>query len=420
MSCICPDTNKCPSPQSCLCGIYLDVYDEQGNLIETLDSGGYLPFTTPGLHPIYYFYDSIAFPVDKENGGVLFLQYNDVLQAWELIYQVDGESPLQVIYTYSSDSICPLSSCDWVGSPVNCDNCVRVSFTYNDVDYKFNVPKIGINEGFNHFYLIDGLLIIDIIYDGSDWFFSFENADFNTNYYKTSNLECPFFNNWIYNGGNVEVQNLVTTTCTHGYKIKTRAINCECCDEKVILTITHSDIDGEVTVDANIIKDEYGNTLAKNGKPYYSFILIIDGVAYTYYLVYDGAKWFVTDESYINGNLGYPVYTAAYETSDCPFGSYYVSKPFERFWVRGAECFDCCDYYAPKNRNLLKKKKAIFVDEISSIRNREIFGIKCGAEWDDLFRKHLIFDVLWCLPYGKICDEEQQCLINNLNENCNC
>jgi len=110
-------------------------------------------------------------------------------------------------------------------------------------------------------------------------------------------------------------------------------------------------------------------------------------------------------------------------SGDCPYGAYtpyVIGETTLNFSIKGVECFDCCDYDTPKNRNLLKKKKAIFVEEISSIRNKEIFGLKCGPEWDDLFRKHLIFDVLWCLPYGKICDEEQQCLINNLNENCNC
>jgi hypothetical protein len=53
-------------------------------------------------------------------------------------------------------------------------------------------------------------------------------------------------------------------------------------------------------------------------------------------------------------------------------------------------------------------------------KGKNLFGFKCGTSWDDLFRKHLIFDVLSCLPYGVICEEEEQCLINNLNENCNC
>jgi len=57
---------------------------------------------------------------------------------------------------------------------------------------------------------------------------------------------------------------------------------------------------------------------------------------------------------------------------------------------------------------------------VSAIKNKEIFGMKCGPDWSDLFKKHLILDVLHCLPYGVLCDDEEQCLINSVNENCNC
>jgi hypothetical protein len=158
-----------------------------------------------------------------------------------------------------------------------------------------------------------------------------------------------------------------------------------------------------------------------NGKPYYIFS--IDGILSN--LQWNGIEW----DQNLQATLS--------EDTPCPFGTYTIEEgsifeAFEvsqcgnavlnitSFRVSGADCFDCCDYVQPRNRNLLKKKKAIFVDEISSIRNKEIFGFKCGTTWDDLFRKHLIFDVLSCLPYGVICEEEEQCLINNLNENCNC
>jgi hypothetical protein len=107
-------------------------------------------------------------------------------------------------------------------------------------------------------------------------------------------------------------------------------------------------------------------------------------------------------------------------SGDCPYGFYIPDKPFERVWVRGVECFDCCDYYTPRFSNFIKKKKYDLVDDVSAIKRKEIFGMKCGPEWDDLFRKHLILDVLHCLPYGVLCDEEEQCLINNVNGNCNC
>lgn len=321
MSCNCPDTNKCPDTTiNCLCGIYLDIYDNNGNLIETLDSGGYLE---PEEGVRFYFLDSTVFPVDPEAGGDLYIEYND--PSWGLWYQENGDELPYLITSFTTTGNCPLSSCDWIPAP--------------EISYAF----------------------------------------------------------------------------------KTRLIECECCEDGLTLTITHTTYNAgeEFDIFAGVVVDDYGIELIVNGKRYYSFVLNIGGIDITYYLLFDNTRWILTNSLYLEGNPSYPVYTAYTTTSDCPYGYYYPNKPFERFWVRGA-CFDCCDYDTPKNRNLLKKKKAIFVDEISSIRSKEIFGFNCGPEWDDLFKKHLIFDVLWCLPYGKICDEEQQCLINNLNENCNC
>ena len=190
-----------------------------------------------------------------------------------------------------------------------------------------------------------------------------------------------------------------------GYDVKSSILDCGCCDAEVIVTVG----DNEYT--ATVEYDEYGNILVYDNINYYTFN-IEDS---TYYIFYLDGQWVVKVALSISdmtiANLA--------STNECPFGSYNV-EAFESFRIKGVDCFDCCDYYRPGNRNLLKKKKAIFVDEISSIRNKEIFGFKCGTSWDDLFRKHLIFDVLNCLPYGVICDEEEQCLINNLNENCNC
>lgn len=321
MSCNCPDINQCSDTAvSCLCGIYLDIYDDQGSLIETLDSGGYLE---PVNNLRFYFLGGTVFPTDPEAGGNLYIEYN--APSWGLWYQENGFVLPYLVTSFTTTGNCPLSSCDWIPAP--------------EVDYIF----------------------------------------------------------------------------------KTRLIQCECCTDGLNLTITHTTYnDGEeFNILADVVKDEYGIELIVNNKRYYSFVLNIGGIDYTYYLLFDNTRWILTNSLYLEGDPSYPVYTDYKTTSDCPYGFYFPNKPFERFWVRG-ECFDCCDYIQPRNRNLLKKKKAIFVDEISSIRNKEIFGFKCGTSWDDLFRKHLIFDVLSCLPYGVICEEEEQCLINNLNENCNC
>lgn len=321
MSCNCNNIDPCSNTAvSCLCGIYLDIYDDNGDLIETLDSGGYLE---PEDGVRFYFQDSTVFPVGPGFGVTLYIEYN--APSWGLWYQPDPFILPYLVTSFTTTSNCPLSSCDWT-------------------------PTLGVD-----------------------------------------------------------------------YTFKTRLIECKCCEDGLLLNITHSDYNEsqEFEIIANVVKDQYGIELIINGKRYYYFTLNIDGVDVTYYLLFDNTRWLLTNSLYLDGNPSYPVYTAYTTISDCPYGYYFPNKPFERFWVRG-ECFDCCDYIQPRNRNLLKKKKAIFVDEISSIRNKEIFGFKCGTSWDDLFRKHLIFDVLNCLPYGVICDEEEQCLINNLSENCNC
>jgi hypothetical protein len=138
----------------------------------------------------------------------------------------------------------------------------------------------------------------------------------------------------------------------------------------------------------------------------------------TYYLFFLDGEW-VVKTSLEDGIIELP--RAVLESnSDCPYGFYSTNLDFYSFWVIGTECFDCCNYYAPRFSNFIKKKKYDLVDDISAIRNKEIFGMKCGPEWSDLFRKHLILNVLHCLPYGVLCEEEEQCLIKNVNENCNC
>ena len=233
----------------------------------------------------------------------------------------------------------------------DCNNFVKVDFTYDGDLYSFNVPKTGTNDGKNKFDLFDitiGIYTsasINIIWNNlpipSRWSVDFLGTNFGQSF---SDTNCPFGNYPV-----IPIPEFPITT----------------------LDITNYSITQAILSEDTPCP--FGTFTIEEGSIFESFVV-----------------------------------------SGCDNPANIIVS------VKGAECFDCCDYDTPKNRNLLKKKKAIFVDEISSIRNKEIFGFKCGPEWDDLFRKHLIFDVLWCLPYGKICDEEQQCLINNLNENCNC
>jgi len=99
-----------------------------------------------------------------------------------------------------------------VGTPSVIDEgceCVRVSFTYEGVDYEYDVPKIEDN----HFYLVSDLITIDIATANFKWFIDLDGENLlYGNYYQTFNDGYPFFNDWIYNFGDT-FENLTTTPC---------------------------------------------------------------------------------------------------------------------------------------------------------------------------------------------------------------
>ena len=198
------------------------------------------------------------------------------------------------------------------------------------------------------------------------------------------------------------------------FTISVSSVDCGCCDESLNVELTY--LGDDYTATANIVKDEYGNTLAYNGYPYYSFTIYTGDEPFTYYIWFNVDEWYVSEEIGATGVF----MTKVDVTTECPFGPYDTSVEFTRFSVTGAECFDCCNYYTPRFSNFIKKKKYQLVDGISAIRSKELFGFKCGPEWTDLAKQHLILNVLHCLPYGVLCEETEQCLMNNLNENCNC
>ena len=94
-------------------------------------------------------------------------------------------------------------------------NCVRVSFTYEGVDYSFDVPKDGevyeltLDESY---YPLQGININNTVIEGT-WYFTLYNAELGTsNYFIESANECPFFDTWTYDG-DFEIENLTTTPC---------------------------------------------------------------------------------------------------------------------------------------------------------------------------------------------------------------
>ena len=519
MSCNCNNIDPCSNTNiTCLCGVEFNIYDPSGVLIETVNA--YQEVSEIGSP--YIINDSTAFESVLGQSYVLTIQYNDVLDRWEMSYfndTIDEDVVIGVFYG-SADS-CPASNC-WDM------DCIAVAFNVLGTYDSFFIWDGTYVNGKKSYAFVSDWSGSDISYSlswglapvsagaplGTNcWSLYDEDSDSYVGYLFGLN-NCPYgvyLTGWSQAPSRFSFTDLGVT----GYDVKSSILDCGCCDESILINLTYNDI-LYTDIVATVVRDEYGNVIAINNYQYYTFELDSEIL----YLYYTGSSWMFSDSLTIGGNI----YAELLLTNNCPFGSYLVNDnilcnqcltinftyneteytvnasfygteegvniyfytgldidvaliydqsmqegaiyvfvdgmefnvdfvsnvenapcPFSGTWtpeteitnisveqcgnaglnitsfrVRGSECFDCCDYYRPGNRNLLKKKKAIFVDEISSIRNKEIFGFKCGTSWDDLFRKHLIFDVLNCLPYGVICDEEEQCLINNLNENCNC
>jgi hypothetical protein len=409
MSCNCPDINQCPNTAvSCLCGVEFNIYDSLGELLETVN--GYQEVSILGSP--YVINGSTAFESVLGQEYILTIQYNDVLDRWEMSYFNDTiEEDIVIGVFYGSADSCPASNC-WDM------DCIAVAFNVSGTYDSFFIWDGSYINGKKSYTFTSDWSGSDINYSISwglaptvagaptgtlCWTLTDEDSG-NPGGFLFGLNNCPYgayLTGW---GGETSRYSFDDLGVT-GFDVKSSILDCGCCDTEVIVTVEGD----EYT--ATVEYDEYGNILVYNNINYYTFS-IEDS---TYYIFYLDGQWVVKLA------LSISAMTIASLTSvnECPFGSY-ESESFNEVRVVGVECFDCCDYVQPRNRNLLKKKKAIFVDEISSIRNKEIFGFKCGTSWDDLFRKHLIFDVLSCLPYGVICEEEEQCLINNLNENCNC
>ncbi len=428
MSCNCPTPNQCAdTTEVCLCGITLNIYNSTGVLVETVQAN-----TFEGEGGTYYeVYNSTAFESELGVGYILTIYYNPILSRWEMSYYneaLDLNIVIGVLYGLQSTD-CPLSNCwdlDCIAVALNILGVFDSYFSWQGVyniankkSYTFTSNWSGSSINYELYWTPDSSTVPGSAapFGTPAWILQEEVSPgvWSPTAYLFNSNPCPY-GQYITEFGGPDTRFSFTDLGVTGFDMKTIATDCGCCDESVIIDVVFDESTFN-DVQANIVKDEYGNVLTINGKPYYTFELRLTPTSATFYLYYTGSSWIMSDSLDEEG----AIYAELISTNDCPFGSYQLSRgPVSLFSVIGSECFDCCDYYAPRNRNLLKKKKAIFVEEIASIRNKEIFGLKCGPEWSDLFKKHLIFDVLWCLPYGVLCDDEEQCLINNLNENCNC
>ena len=442
MGCSCDKNINCNNGSECFCGIILKLKDSTGAVVDTLEGTGY---DDGAGNTIYQFESGTVFPT-----GVLNMTYNSTIERWELIHTDPTlylPDPSFLFGTYTTDALCPDTECDldlgcntlefqfigvniggieWQGDMYNDKKLYR--FNTNDYPGSANWENCIIYWGNNlamqnsngistnrWLFIILGSYTLDTIP------FPLEQVIFTGSgllnllgYLDDPNLECS-------NGAfqPPETEGFPPRVGTvpqgpQGYTGEVDKVECECCDEEISISIKlNTSIENNFT--ALVEKDEHDNIIGHNGVQYYVFN---DGVK-DLYVYFNGTSWVVganfSDEDYISDSKG-----------DCPYGFYTVlpyigaGDPFKIIQIKGVECFDCCDYYTPRFTNFIRKQRAILVDDTSYIKRKEVFGMKCGGEWEDIFRKHLIIDTLSCLPYGVLCEEQEECLIENLYKNCNC
>ena len=409
MSCTCNQNINCDEVKTCLCGVTMDIYNSSTDLlVDTVDFNVY----NDGTNDFFEATETTVWspPVTSP----IRIDYDSVNNQWEMSY---FSTPLNSTVVFGvlpgTTSPCPTSLCDWDLDCISFRFAPEVGTT---IVVTWGGQYINGRKAYTFTSNFSGSnLPYQIYFNSISSRWTLQRTDTGIDIAELTNgtLTCPL-GDWQNLPGPGPLRVATTALGISGYYIKVYDKECGCCDETLNIDFT---FDGEdYSVVANIAVDEFGNTLGYNGYPYYSFNITHLGNPMTFYLFFNGQYWAVSQA--LSQSALY--YTSLRSDNICPFGGYNAGALFDRFSVTGAECFDCCDYYTPRFSNFIKKKKYELVDDIDAIRPRELFGFKCGPEWSSLFKHHLIMDVLHCLPYGVLCEESEQCLMNNLSENCNC
>lgn len=333
----------------------------------------------------------------------------------------------------------------------NCD-CIHVSFTYEGVDYEFNVPKTGLANGKNKYNLED-LTIGDLTDSyisiawggglGSVWNFTINGSDII--YLNNTNTECPVFNNWTYVDG-IEIENLVTTSCdcdcikvTYQLKgeepvtVEVQSIgilngkkyyNLIIDDKNVIIKWDSDDnlwyvqslyIYDDLYLDSqtecpfgtfiipespsglifeSFVVSECSNAsnstnpLIYNGYPYYSFNIEGD----IYYIIFSTItnSWVVSTTP----NEESTIILLNSSSSLCPYGYYNTdAQNFLRFWVRG---YDCGDQVEKDFCEKLHNKQCEFATKTLKYLKHLQFGNTCCDELDALKNDKRVLEILNC------------------------
>jgi len=163
-----------------------------------------------------------------------------------------------------------------------------------------------------------------------------------------------------------------------------------------------------------------------NGFYYWSYT--IGGV--TYFIWFDtvSSSWILSDAL---GSSDDASVSATLDFNGCPFGEWIVySRKIDS--LISFECTsepeppievieeNCSPYEICKYDNLLKRNRVSLSKDIASISKREVYGFNCGDAWQNIFTKSMVIDALSCLPYGVYTEDEERCLIEKLNDKCNC
>ena len=409
MSCTCNQNINCEEVMTCLCGVTMDIYNSSTDLlVDTVDFNVY----NDGTNNFFEATESTIWNPDVVSP--ITIAYDDINEQWEMSY-FDSSLNSTVVFGVlpNTTSPCPTSMCDW---DLECISMHLTSVSGEDMVVTWGGEFLNGKKVYRFTSDLSGSNIPYQIYFNTttgNWTFQITDTSVDIAELTGGELTCPL-GDWQNVPGPGDFRVNTAPLGVLGYNIKVYDKECGCCDETLNIEFTFEEDDYSVV--ANIAVDEFDNTLAYNSYPYYSFNIIHLGNPMTFYLFFNGEYWGVSQV--ISESPLY--YTSLISDNICPFGGYNAGALFDRFSVSGPECFDCCDYYTPRFSNFIKKKKYELVEDIDNIRSKEIFGFKCGPEWSSLFKHHLIMDVLHCLPYGVLCEESEQCLMNNLSENCNC
>ena len=285
MACNCNHTNDCNTAVDCSCGVQLDIY-QNGLMIDSVVFTGH----DSGIpdYPIFYCFDDLA--ISPSPTLPVYLNFNQVSQSWEIYYNDEIANSNILLGVLKSNSSCPLSQCEWD------TECLSFLMLFGDAQYlNFNWQGQMIN-GYHSFEFDANLLgtfshyLIYFNDTTGKWTLKDMILNQDVGQINELNLSCPIGSFFDINTG-FELDIYTQNAGASGYTFKTSAVECGCCDEQIQVTMNTQTMDSinEIIYTAEIAKDEYGNVLALNRKPYYYF----EHDGEMYFVLFDGHSWVI-------------------------------------------------------------------------------------------------------------------------------